>query len=209
VSTHATRLLDDRGHDVVVIERDPEVADALTDEYVATVIRGDATHPGVLGQAGLDRIDVVAALTGNTGANLAVCIAGTRLQPGIRTVMRTDEAMDGEYDDFVDSVVFPERAGARVAANAVERGVRSLEDVTGALESMEIEVDEGAPVAGRSLSDISLPRGSLIVSDGDGERIAGSDTVLEPGRSYVVAIEAAVSDEVLNLMRGGAADRDD
>lgn len=209
VGIRAAHLLDDHGHDVVVIEQDPVLADELTDEYVATVIQGDATRPSILEQAGLDRVDVVAALTGNTGTNLAVCMAASRLAPEVRTVMRTDHSVEGEYDQFVDSVVYPERAGARVAVNAVERGVRALEDVTGDLQIMEIEVAENAPVAGRSLNSIALPRGSLVISDADGDQIAGSETVLEPGRSYIVAVESDVSDEVMNLLRGGAADRGD
>jgi trk system potassium uptake protein TrkA len=50
--------------------------------------------------------------------------------------------------------------------------------------------------------DVALPRGSLVVSNDDGNRIAGSETVLEAGRSYVVAVEPDVADEVMNLMRG-------
>ncbi|WP_348612954.1 potassium channel family protein [Halobaculum rarum] len=208
VGAHVARLLDDRGHDIVVIERDPDIVDELSDEYVATIIQGDATRPSILEQVGLDRIDVVTALTGNTGTNLAVCMAVSQLAPEVWTVMRTDHALGDEYHRFVDAVVFPERAGARAAVNSLEHGVRSLEDVTGNLEIMEIEVVDGAPVSGRSLTDVALPRGSLVVSDADGERIAGSEMVLEPGRSYIVAAEPDVSDEVLNLMRGGA-DRSD
>jgi len=202
VGSRTAQLLDDRGHDVVVIERDDDLIDALVDERVATIIEGDATRPSVLEQTDLERTDVLAALTADAGTNLAVCMAAERLAPDVRTVMRTERAAGDEYGRFVDDVVFPERAGARSAANAIERGVRALPDVTGSLEVMEVEVAEGAPVAGRSLAEVALPRGSLVVSDGDGDRIAGSETVLEAGRSYVVAVEPAVSDEVMNLMRG-------
>jgi trk system potassium uptake protein TrkA len=202
VGSRTARLLDDRGHDVVIIERDDDLVSELVDERIATIIEGDATRPSILEQANLERVDVLAALTADGGTNLAVCMAAERLTPEVRTVMRTERAAGDEYGRFVDDVVFPERAGARAAANAMERGVRALEDVTGSLEVMEVEVVEGAPVAGRSLTEVALPRGSLVVSDADGDRIAGSETVLEPGRSYVVAIEPDVSDEVMNLMRG-------
>jgi len=202
VGRRTARLLDDRGHDVVVIEDDPDLVQSLSDEYIATVIEGDATRPGILQQADLERTDALAALTGLTGANLAICMVAERLVPEVATVMRTDREVAEEYAGYVDEVVFPERAGARAAANAVERDVRALEDVTGNLDVMEIQVAEGAPVAGRSLLDVALPRGSLIVSDGDGNRIAGSETVLEPGRTYVVAVEPDVADEVMNLLRG-------
>jgi trk system potassium uptake protein TrkA len=143
------RLLDDRGHDVVV-EREPEVVAALSDEYVETVIEGDATRPSVLSQAGLDRADVVAALTGDTETNLAICLTVERTAPDLQTVMRTAREVGEEYSAFVDRVVFTEAAGARVAANAIERDVQTLADVTGSLDIMELTVAEGAPVAGRS-----------------------------------------------------------
>lgn len=202
VGARAARLLADRGHDVVVVEADPAVAEAVSNDYVATVINGDATRPSILRQAGLDRVDVVAALTGMTGTNLAVCMAASRLAPDVETVMRADRRTDDEYDDFVDEVVFPEHAGARAAANAVERDVRALEDVTGEVEVVEVRVSERAPVAGKALTDVALPRGSLVVSDADGSRIAGSETELVAGRSYLLAVEPAVTDEVLNLFRG-------
>jgi trk system potassium uptake protein TrkA len=182
------RLLNERGHDVVIVERNPERVRELVDERVATLIEGDATDAEVLSQVDLDRTDVVAALTGNTEANLAVCLTVERLAPDVETVMRTEREVGDEYDEFADEVIFTEAAGARVAANAVERDVRTLEDVTGALDIMELAVATDAPVAGKSLADISLPRGSLVVSDADGDRIAGSETTLEPGETYIVAV---------------------
>ena len=202
VGGRTARLLDDRDHNVVVIETDPDRVDEIADEYIATIIQGDATRPTILRQAGLENADVVAALTSNTGANLAICMAAERLAPHVATIMRTEREVGDEYDGFVDEVVFTERAGARAAANAVERDIRAVEDVTGNLDILEIRVAESAPVAGKSLTEIAFPRGTLIVSNADGDRIAGSETVLQPGRSYVVAAEPEVVDEVTNLMRG-------
>jgi trk system potassium uptake protein TrkA len=41
-----------------------------------------------------------------------------------------------------------------------------------------------------------------VVSDADGQSIAGADTVLEAGRTFVVAAQPGVIDEVMNLFRG-------
>jgi trk system potassium uptake protein TrkA len=203
VGQRTAELLDDRGHDVVVIETDPDRVEELGDEYVATIIRGDATSPAILRQADLERTDALAALTGRTGVNLATCMVATRLQPELQTVMRTDREVGDEYDEFVDAVTFPERAGARATANAVERDVQTLTEATGELDILEVRVAEGAPVAGRSLADIALPRGALVVSDAAGDDLAGPETTLEPGQSYVLAVSPDVADEVMNLMRGG------
>jgi trk system potassium uptake protein TrkA len=195
-------LLRDRAHRVVVVEQDERRCEEIVDEYVATVIEGDATRPGVLKQADLDRTDAVLAMTGHTGTNLAVCLAVDRLASHVQTVMRADRPRVEEYADLVDTVIFPERAGARVAANAVEPQVRALEEVTGEIDVAEVTVAEDAPVAGRTLADVSLPRGCLVVSDADGDSVSTRDTKLVPGRTYVVAIEPGVSDEVRRLFRG-------
>jgi len=203
VGFQTAELLANRGHDVTIIETEERVVSEIADEWVATVIRGDATDPDIIEQAGIDRADAIAALTGETGLNLAVCLAALELQPEIRTVARIDRATAESYTRFVDAILFPERAGARVAANEiVGSDVQTLVDMTGDLEIMLVRVAEGAPAAGKRLADVRLPAGALVVSDDDGNRIARSDTTLTPGSRYVVAIEPDVADEVMNLMRG-------
>ena len=203
VGFQTAELLANRGHDVTIVETEERVVSEIADEWVATVIRGDATDPDIIEQADVDRADVIAALTGETGLNLAVCLAALELQPEIRTVARIDRATAESYTRFVDAILFPERAGARVAANEiVGSDVQTLVDMTGNLEIMLVRVAEGAPAAGKRLADVRLPAGALIVSDDDGNRIARSDTTLTPGSRYVVAIEPDVADEVMNLMRG-------
>jgi trk system potassium uptake protein TrkA len=125
------------------------------------------------------------------------------MAPKVRTVMRVDGTPDELYEEYVDGLVFPERLGARAATNEITgSGVRTIEDVAGNVEIVEIEITEEAPVAGKRLDDVSLPRGTLIIVDYRGDRIGGPDTVLEVGNRYVVAVESDVADEVMNLMRG-------
>jgi trk system potassium uptake protein TrkA len=203
VGFQTARILADRDDDVTVIERDEETCDDIAEEWFATVIEGDATNPSILEQAGVEDAHVVAALTGETGLNLAVCMAAQELSPGVRTVARIDRASGREYTRFVDAVVYPERAGARVAANEiVGSDVQTLADVTGDLDIMQIRVAEGAPAAGKTLAEVRFPEGTLIVSDDDGEQVSRPETTLTPGKRYLVAVEADVVDEVMNLMRG-------
>jgi trk system potassium uptake protein TrkA len=203
VGFQTAELLSDRGDDVTIVEQDGEVVDRIADEWVTTVIAGDATNPDMLTEAGVEDADVVAALTGNTGVNLAVCMAAKEMAPGIRTVARIDRASAESYTRFVDAVLFPERAGARLAANEiVGSDVQTLADVTSTLDIMQIRVAEGAPAAGRPLSKIRFPSGTLVISGEEGGHVARPDTTLEPGKRYVVAVEPDVVDEVVNLFRG-------
>ncbi|WP_411962967.1 potassium channel family protein [Haloferax sp. YSMS24] len=195
-------LLDDRGHDVVIVEPNPDRVDDLADEYVATIIEGDASRPEILRQAQPERSDVVAALTDDETTNFAVCMAAQRMSD-VRTVMRINETPDDLYEEFVDGLVFPERLGARAATNEIANGgVRTIEDIGGNVEVVELEVADDAPVAGKRLDEVRLPRGSLIIVDYQGNRIGGPDTLLEAGHRYVLAVESPVADEVMNLFRG-------
>ncbi|WP_423997670.1 potassium channel family protein [Halorubrum trapanicum] len=203
VGFQTAEILADRGHEVTIVERDEAIVSEIADEWIATVIRGDATNPDIIEQAGIEDADAIAALTGETGLNLAVCLAASELSPGIRTVARIDRVAGESYTRFVDAVLFPERAGARVAANEVlGSDVQTLADVTGNLDIMLIRVAEGAPAAGKSLTEVRFPAGAVVVSDADGHRIARSDTSLIPGERYVVAVEPDVADEVMNLLQG-------
>jgi trk system potassium uptake protein TrkA len=203
VGFQTAELLATRGHDVTIIEHDERIVSEIAEEWMATVIEGDATNPEIIEQAGIERADAIAALTGETGLNLAVCLAAAELSPDIRTVARIDRQTGDAYTRFVDAVLFPERAGARVAANeVVGSDVQTLADVTGDLDIMLIRVAEGAPAAGKNLTEVRFPAGTLIVSNDDGHRVAGPDTTLTAGSRYVVAVEPEVADEVMNLMRG-------
>ena len=204
VGLRTAELLDDYGHSVTVIEADSQRCDVVADEYVATLIHGDASQPDVLRQAHIGRQDVVAALTGDGGRNLGICYAAKHVAEGdIRTVARVDVEGEESYAEIVDEVVFPEKLGALAATNAVVGSdVRAIEDVVGDLRIVEIRVREGAPVAGKRLEQVAFPSGSTVISDADNDHIAGAEMVLTPGRTYLVATEPGVADEVVNLMQG-------
>ena len=203
VGFQTAEILADHGHDITIVERDEGTCESIADEWVATVITGDATHPDILTQAGLESADVIAALTGETGMNLAICMAASEMAPAIRTVARIDRAAGTAYDRFVDALVFPERAGARVAASEiVGPDVRTLSEVTGELDILQIRVAEDAPAAGKTLTEVAFPAGTLVISGGDGDTVARPETELVPGEQFIVAVEPGIVDEVMQLMRG-------
>jgi len=201
VGFQTATILAERGDDVTVVEPKADVVDRIAEEWLATVIQGDATDPDILAQADIERADVVAGLTGQSGLNLAICMAAEKLNPDVRTVARIDRAGAESYTEFVDAVVFPEGAGARLAANEiVGSDIQTLEAVTADLDIMHVRVAESAPAAGKSLAEVRFPEGTLIISDGD--RVATSELVLEPGERYLLAVEPDVVDEVVQLLRG-------
>lgn len=207
VGFHTADHLDRRGHDVVIVESDPDRCAWLNDQYVATVIEGDATHPSILEQAQPERSDVVASLIGDaTGTNIGICKTAEELAPGIKTLARVDHDAGHEYEGMVDATVFPEKLAAHVAANHVFAitggGVRTIEEVTDDLELIEIEVTADAPAAGKAFREIRFPDGSLVIQHEGDDRLASGDTVLTAGERYIVATKPDSADELVRLMRG-------
>ena len=204
VGFQTAELLVGQDHDVTIVERDGDTCDAIADAYVATVVEGDATNPDILEQADIEGADVVAALTGETGLNLAICMAAKELSPGIRTVARIDRASGEAYTRFVDAVLFPERAGARVAANEiVGSDVRTLADVTGELEILDVQVDYDAPIKDERLADVDFPDGAQVITRTNGHVAARAEETLVGGRRYLVAADTPVVDDVLEMFQGG------
>ena len=199
VGRRTAEILSDYDHEIAAIERDADRCERLTDARLGTVIHGDATDPDVLEQAEPERADVFAALTGDTDTNLSLCTTVEERADGIRTVARTDR--ESESADLAESVVSPEAAGAKAAADEIlGRNIRSLRAATGNLEVIEVEVGQGAPAAGKRLDEVLFPSGSQVVSGADGTDIAGPATELRPGRRYIVATEPSVADDVRKLM---------
>ncbi|PSQ39594.1 potassium transporter Trk [Halobacteriales archaeon SW_5_70_135] len=186
VGYHTAVRLNNRGHNVTVVEKDEDRVEFLNDQYVATVIHGQGGRPSVLRQTNLENSDVIAALT-DYGAmtNIGICATARRIAPDVRTVARIDHGDDEGFGEMVSG-----------------GGVRTIEEVTEDLELMEVRVEADAPVAGRTLAEVSFPRGALVVTDTRTGRFPTAETTLEPGVQYVLAVRADVADEVVRLLRG-------
>jgi len=203
VGLRTARELADRGHQVVLIEKEPDRSDRAADERIGVVIEGDATSPSILEQADPERADAIAALTDEAGTNLAICLTATDIAPNIRTLARTDPGTEDAYEDITDATILPPELSASAAADVLSGDeVRTVVGDHHDLEILEVEVTPGAPVAGRTLADISLPTGCLVISGQNRCCVARGDTELEAGERYIVGVESDVVDEVLSLFRG-------
>ncbi|MFB6121872.1 MAG: TrkA family potassium uptake protein [Haloferacaceae archaeon] len=185
VGARTAHILGEEGHEVVVVESDPEkVERARTDGF--DVVEGDGGTEAVLREAGLESAAAIGALTGDPNVNFAACMFGKEF--GCRTVMRIDEDYRTEiydqYADDVDEVVYPERLGAAGAKTALLGGdFGALGDLTERLQLSVVTIPEGAPVVGTRVADVDLPETARIYAHG---RRRESLTIPLPG----VAIEA-------------------
>ena len=69
---HLTRTMIQQGNEVILIEKDEEVARELAEELDCTVINAEGTHPDILDKAGMDSTDAVVACTNHDQDNILI-----------------------------------------------------------------------------------------------------------------------------------------
>ena len=168
VGIRTARILREEGHEVVVVDNDPEKADRARTEDFET-IEGDASEENVLDQANLETVDALGGLTGDLNVNFAACMVAKHY--GCRTVLRIDEDYREEiyqkYADDVDEIIYPERLGAAGAKTALLGGdFNVVSDLTEKLQLSVFTLREGSPLIGERISSVDLPSTARIYAHG-------------------------------------------
>lgn len=210
VGIRTARVLKEEGHDVVVIEKDPELVERVREQGIEAYAGDAANDNDVMSSVDIEAIDAVGALTGDINANFAICTIGNH--HGCRTVMRIDddyrEEIYEKYASEVDEVVYPARLGAAGAKTALLGGdFNVVADLAEQLQMLAITIPEDAPVVGRRVTDIDLAGDARIYAHGErGEamRIPLPGTSVSPG-DRIAVIAARESVETVNEQIVGPA----
>ena len=198
IAVYLTRLLQDCGMSVTIVESDRDRCDRLCDLVpTARVICGDATRSEVLQEEGLRTADAFVALTGDDGDNIITSMYAKRCGVGTIVVKANREY----YSDILasaglDSVVSPKvlisqqlaryvRAMSNSEGSSMETLYRLAE---GKVEALEFRVREDSACVGIPLKDLRLKKNVLISSlvRGGKTLIPDGGTVIAPGDHAVV-----------------------
>ncbi len=99
-------------NEVVVIEKDPEIAEKDIEDIDGLVIRGDGTQLEILEQAGIDNTDLVLAMTNNDETNLLIGVTAKQKEKEVFARVR-DPTHIGQFERMkIDKVIIPERYAA-------------------------------------------------------------------------------------------------
>jgi trk system potassium uptake protein len=196
VGSYLAERLSAEGQDVVVIEDDEERAAELQDRIDALVITGNGASPAVLHRAGVEKSDLLIAVSNSDGANVLACHIASEL--GVkRTVARVEdldmrEALVGLEVDFV---IDPGEAAAReLLALVHQSGVSEVvEFAGGALVLVGATIPRTSRLIGWPLAELRANRDdwdwvvAALVRHGE-TIVAHGDTVIEADDHVLVMV---------------------
>lgn len=120
VTVMAARMIAERNHEVVIVDRDDVRLQSLTDQIDCGKIHGDGTRPVVLKEADPAGTDILFCLTGSDQANIIASLVGRSL--GFRRVVTRIDDPDFEHicvELGLDDTIIPARTIGRFLSDMV------------------------------------------------------------------------------------------
>jgi trk system potassium uptake protein TrkA len=206
VGRHMANDLRVRGHEVTVIDQDPDIVARARKEAEpgVDVILGDACEPWVLDKADLATCEVIVAATGDDEDNLVTSLLAKQEYGVPRVVARVNHPKNewlftGQWG--VDVPMSPPHILTALVEEAVTSGdlVRLLKLEGGQVTLVEVTINDSSPMAGRPLYELRLPQDSAVVAI-----LRGGHVVIPQPETQLVAgdeIMAIATPEVEDAIR--------
>lgn len=209
VGTYIATDLKEAGHQVLVIEKNPDLVALLRPTLDVEWFIGDACEVSSLQKAGLADVDVVVAATGDDEDNLVVSLLSKQEFAVPRVIARVNHPKNhwlfNETWGVDVSVSTPHLLTALVEeAVSVGSLVRLLQFEGGDARLVEVTLADTSPAAHRAVADIGVPRDATLVAVvRDGHVVVPrGDTVLQPGDEVLALVTADSEDMVKQILVG-------
>jgi trk system potassium uptake protein TrkA len=186
VGYYLARNLLNRGHEVLLLEKDSARVKSLSDELGQSILKGDACEARTMEEAGAQRADVIIAVTGEDEDNLVICqMAKKRFNVG-RTIARLNNPKHEELFKKlgIDVTVSPTKAILSLIEAELPgpHFVMLMTLKKAGLEIVEVGIPPISPVVGKRLDQINLPRKSTLALI-----IRGEEPIFPTGDTVLIA----------------------
>ncbi len=212
VGWNLARELLEKGHEVTLIEENRDRYATVEQELEHNIQYGDASELWVLERAGIERADMVIAVTGDDEDNMLICQVAKEKYGVERIIARVNNPRNREHFDLlgVSPVVSATDLILRLIEHEVpEYGLVHLLDLAEErLEIIEMLLADDAPAAGKRVGDLDLPAGTLLISvlrDREGF-VPTADTVLQAGDEILAVLDPKLEED-LTAYFGPAGER--
>jgi trk system potassium uptake protein len=202
VGWNLARELLEKGNEVTLIENNRDRFQTVEQELEHNVQYGDASELWVLERAGIQRADMVIAVTGDDEDNMLICQVAKEKYLVDRIIARVNNPRNRQHFELLGIKPFVSATDLilRLLEHEVpEYGLVHLLDLPEErLEIIEMLLGDDSPAAGRRVGDLEMPEGSLLISvlrEGRGF-VPGPDTVLEAGDEILAVLDPGLEDDL-------------
>jgi trk system potassium uptake protein TrkA len=211
VGWNLARELISRGNELTLVESDRQRYATVEEELEHAVQFGDGSELWVLERAGIERADLVIAVTGDDEDNILICQVAREKYGVDRVIARCNNPRNLQHFKLlgVTPAVSATDLILRLIEHEVPRyGLLHLLDLPQErLEIIEIEVAPGSPAADKKVRDLGIPDGSLVISilrEGTGF-VPLADSVVEAGDEVLLVLDSGLEDEITSRFQAPSA----
>ncbi|MFW6344174.1 MAG: Trk system potassium transporter TrkA [Sediminispirochaetaceae bacterium] len=177
---------------IAIVENDYDKCQELSEMFHdALVIQGDISDEGILEENNLTGYDLLITTTGNQELNLLTSTYAKSL--GIKrsiALVKKNDFLRIASKLSVDTTVSLNNTVVNSIIKLIRKGnVRSIHAVSGgALEVIELTVQEGSKAAGKYIKNIKMPYHALIVfiSRGEENYLPHGNNIIQAGDTIVI-----------------------
>jgi trk system potassium uptake protein len=199
------RELIEQGHEILIVEQNPERAEFIANELGNVVLRGNADEASTLAEAGAERADAVIAVTGDDEDNLVLLQVAKRRFGTRRTIARINDPRNEDLFRLlgIDATVNATQVMLSVLEQEIPQAnlVPLLRLRNTDIEVVEATITPDSRVRGSALRDVDMPPESTIavVIRGGSAFFPNGTTVLEAG-DEVVALTRSIHEPRLRSL---------
>ncbi|MCZ6444981.1 MAG: Trk system potassium transporter TrkA [Planctomycetota bacterium] len=209
VGTHAAEVLGAAGHDITVIDTDPERLRAVADTMDVATCCGNGAEAAVQREAGGDHCDLLLAATGSDEVNLLTATIAKGVG-ATKTIARVHHGSFFEHRGLdyrqylsIDRLICPEYSTALAIASTLRNpGALAIETFArGAIQMQQFPVSDDATAIGKPLSELSLPLGARLAAiTRNGEAfIPEASSAVQTGDTVILVGNASAFQEARKL----------
>ena len=202
VGWNLARELLGKGHELTVIESSASRYATVEDELEHAVQYGDGSELWVLERGGIERADMVIAVTGDDEDNILICQVAREKYGVERVIARCNNPRNLQHFELLG--IKPAVSATDLILRLIEHEVPQygplhlLDLPQERLEIIELEVAPDSAASGHSVKDLGLPDGSLVIAimrDGTGF-VPLADSMIEAGDEVLLVLDTGLEDRV-------------
>jgi len=209
VGYYLTRALLNEGHEVLIIEQNPAICEAVNDELGSICFRGDGCEVASLEEIGTGRADMLIAVTGDDEDNLVSCQVAKHKFNVPHTIARIRNPMN--------EILF-KKLGIDVTISSTNIILEHIEEEVPThpithlfeirdrgLEIVEVKIPPGSATIGKTVKELSLPQESvlsLIIRKARKPIVPTGSTVIQAEDQIIALIDPESEETLRTTLRG-------